>query len=158
MNRISGRKFRRRIRRTTHQMVTHPSTNLYLCCLTSNSLHTIILPLSYWYYECKSISLSFQKLINKTKNQADSSVSSMTSAKKRQHILLTWRNDWMLPLGHTLYLVPKWDLPKIAFCTERNLETLLFASCVLLKAVFHQSSPIYFGGITCALDHINSFG
>ena len=30
-------------------MVTHPSTNLYLCCLTSNSLHTIILPLSYWY-------------------------------------------------------------------------------------------------------------
>ena len=28
-------------------MVTHPSTNLYLCCLTSNSLHSIILPLSY---------------------------------------------------------------------------------------------------------------
>ena len=30
-------------------MVTHPSTNLYLCCLTSNSLHSIILPLRYWY-------------------------------------------------------------------------------------------------------------
>ena len=31
-------------------MVTHPSTILYsLCCLTSNSLHSIILPLSYWY-------------------------------------------------------------------------------------------------------------
>ena len=25
------------------------STNLYLSCLTSNSLHSIILPLSYWY-------------------------------------------------------------------------------------------------------------
>ena len=36
--------FRRRIRRAAHQMVTHPSTNLYLCCLTSNSLHSIILP------------------------------------------------------------------------------------------------------------------
>ena len=30
-------------------MVTHPSTNLYLCCLTSNILHSIILPLSYWH-------------------------------------------------------------------------------------------------------------
>ena len=30
-------------------MVTHPSTNLYFCCLPSNSLHSIILPLSYWY-------------------------------------------------------------------------------------------------------------
>ena len=30
-------------------MVTHPSTNLYFCCLTCNRLHSTILPLSYWY-------------------------------------------------------------------------------------------------------------
>ena len=33
-------------------MVTHSSTNLYLSCLTSNSLHSVILPLSYWYSSC----------------------------------------------------------------------------------------------------------
>ena len=37
-------------RSATHKTVTHPSTNLYLCCLlTSNSLHSTISPLSYWY-------------------------------------------------------------------------------------------------------------
>ena len=41
--------FRRFIRKTTQQMVTHPITNLYLCCLTSNSSHSTIFPLSYWY-------------------------------------------------------------------------------------------------------------
>ena len=30
-------------------MVIHPSTNLYFCCFTSNSLHSTIFPLSYWY-------------------------------------------------------------------------------------------------------------
>ena len=61
------------VRSSTHQMVTTPSTHLYLCCLASNTVQSII---SHWatgtwdkVQDCNFLSLSFKLRLDFSESQ-----------------------------------------------------------------------------------------
>ena len=91
-------------------MVTHPSTNLYLCCLTSNSLHSIILPLSYWYYHKLSTITSYQLSTNY--KEGDSGLLTVQNCycleDNKNAIVLTGSKNHFIP-EQLIILLLKWN-------------------------------------------------
>ena len=130
-------------------MVIHPSTNLYLCCLTSNSLHSIILLMSYWY------SIENESYTHRTSNQTSRPVIFVQRLRSKpwtykSKFILSFRNQFRKsvtsPCPRTFENILEQRLP-VCLVTSPGLTE--HSSTVQLYT--HHSSVMY---TAVAADHV----